>query len=587
MTGKLLPYLKVHKSKTVLAILLATGTVLAGIGLMTSSGYLISRAAERPMIVDLFMVTAAVRFFGISRAVVRYFERVVSHDLTFRILLQIRTTFYNKLNSFSQKWMMFKRPGELLTAMISDIETLQNVYLRILSPVIVAVLISSITLSVLMFIDITLAIAILLIFLVNGLLVPWLAVRLSRGTGKTDRDAQGRMKVYLVDKIQGIHDALWLENQQSILKSFEKIQGNIDGVQQKHASTSGLVEGLGSLLANLAVFAALVLAVPLVLNGHLENVWLAALVLGVFSSFEALQGLPNAYIRYESFKEASQSLNNLTKAEDSTDTVQETETKREAIIINTTKSTTIHALSGHPQISFHKVSFSYDQDQKVLKDIEFELSPGSKTAIVGPTGSGKSTIINLLTGFWKPDSGGIIADGQPIQDLDIKSFRSLLGVVSQDTYIFNRSVKENLLIADEKASDHKLKEILSNVGLDLLADRLDLVVGSQGMKLSGGERQLFALARALLRKSRIWIFDELSANMDVGTERKILDILWSTLGDRTLLSVTHRLLDMNKMDQILVLDKGKIIERGSHQELLAANGFYAKMYAGQMEVLRD
>jgi ATP-binding cassette, subfamily C, bacterial CydC len=573
MTSKLLTYLKVHKAKALLAILLATGTVLAGIGLMTSSGYLISRAAERPMIVDLFMVTAAVRFFGISRAVVRYFERVVSHDLTFRILLKIRTTFYKQLNAFSQKWLMTKRPGELLTAMISDIETLQNVYLRILSPVIVAVIICSITFSFLIFIDSVLAIAVLLIFLVNGLLVPWLAVRLARGTGKTDREVQGKLKVFLMDKIQGMHDALWLDNQKSVLQGFKKIQNSINGVQQKHASTAGLVEGLSSLLAHLAVFAALVLAIPLVLNGHLQNVWLAALVLGILSSFEALQGLPNAYIKYESFREASQSLNNLTKAEDKTDSEQ--------------KSKTTRILTGHPQISFQQASFSYSQDQTVLHNIAFELTPGSKTAIVGPTGSGKSTIINLLTGFWKPDAGNILADNRPINDIDINSYRSLLGVVSQDTYIFNRSVRENLLIADSGANDAQIREVLTRVGLNMLADRLNMVLGSQGMKLSGGERQLFALARALLRESKIWIFDELSANMDVGTERKILDILWNNLGDRSLLSVTHRLLDMDQMDQILVLDHGNITERGSHHELLAAKGLYAKMYAGQMEVLRD
>jgi len=573
MTSKLLTYLKVHKAKALLAILLATGTVLAGIGLMTSSGYLISRAAERPMIVDLFMVTAAVRFFGISRAVVRYFERVVSHDLTFRILLKIRTTFYKQLNAFSQKWLMAKRPGELLTAMISDIETLQNVYLRILSPVIVAVIICSITFSFLIFIDSVLAIAVLLIFLVNGLLVPWLAVRLARGTGKTDREVQGKLKVFLMDKIQGMHDALWLDNQKSVLQGFKKIQNSINGVQQKHASTAGLVEGLSSLLAHLAVFAALVLAIPLVLNGHLQNVWLAALVLGILSSFEALQGLPNAYIKYESFREASQSLNNLTKAEDKTDSEQ--------------KSKTTRILTGHPQISFQQASFSYSQDQTVLHNIAFELTPGSKTAIVGPTGSGKSTIINLLTGFWKPDAGNILADNRPINDIDINSYRSLLGVVSQDTYIFNRSVRENLLIADSGANDAQIREVLTRVGLNMLADRLDMVLGSQGMKLSGGERQLFALARALLRESKIWIFDELSANMDVGTERKILDILWNNLGGRSLLSVTHRLLDMDQMDQILVLDHGNITERGSHHELLAAKGLYAKMYAGQMEVLRD
>ncbi len=602
MTGRLLTYLKSHKGAALLAILLATGTILAGIGLMTSSGYLISRAAERPMIVDLFMVTAAVRFFGVSRAVVRYFDRVVSHDLTFRILLRIRTAFYERLNAFSQKWLMTKRPGELLTGMISDVETLQNVYLRIISPVIVAIIICVVTFALLMFIDVALALAVSGIFIINGLPVPSLALRLARGTGKTERHACGNMKVFLMDKIQGMHDCLWLHNQKRVLQDFMGIQKNTDGVQHKNASTSGAVEGLSALFANSGTFVALLLAIPLVLNGELQSVMLAALVLGVFSSFEALQGLSNAFVQYDGLLEASKNLRALTETENTTGA----EKYNGGYKMNTTvtapeETTGVEGYSGeqrsdteakifateHPRISFHDVSFSYDQEENVLHDIAFELLPGSRTAIVGPTGSGKSTIINLLTGFWEPASGEVRADGCCINLFDMKSYRSILGVVSQDTFIFNRSVRENLLIADPGASDQQLEYILINVGLGFLASKLDLVLGSQGMKLSGGERQLFALARALVKESSVWVFDELSANMDAATERKVLDALWNALGDRTLLMVTHRLVDMEKMHQILVINEGVIIERGSHETLLSSNGRYARMYAQQMEVLRQ
>ncbi len=593
MTIRLLTYLKQHKGKALLALLLAAGTILAGMGLMTSSGYLISRAAERPMIVDLFMVTAAVRFFGISRAVVRYFERVVSHDLTFRILLRIRTEFYERLNAFSQKWMMSKRPGEMLTGMISDIETLQNVYLRIISPVIVAIIICAVTAILLMFIDPMLALSVPAIFIINGLLVPFLALRLARGTGKTDRRARGRLKTFLMERIQGMHDSLWLENKKAVLEDFGEVQKDIDGVQHRNAATSGVVEGLNTLFANLGAFVALVLAIPLVLNGQLPPVMLAALVLGVFSSFEALQALPNAFVQYDSYQEATNSLRSLAEPARSDGDEKnmgqhghtEAQMPESSPDTNKSRSSNEELIEAHPCISFHEVSFSYDQERLAVADITFELPPGSRNAVVGPTGSGKSTIINLMTGFWPPAGGVIRLDDHLLGHLDMHSYRTLLSVVSQDTFIFNRTVKENLRIANPGVSDEQLERLLCRVGLDFLADRLELELGSQGMKLSGGERQLFALARALLKESRIWVFDEVSANMDVGTERKILDMLWSNLHDRTLLMITHRLVDMEKMDQILVMDEGRIVERGSHESLIKAKGRYAKMYVQQMEVL--
>jgi ABC-type transport system involved in cytochrome bd biosynthesis fused ATPase/permease subunit len=655
MIRKLISYISAHKLQFAGALILAVGTILAGIGLMSTSGYLISRAAQRPMIVDLFVVTAGVRFFGISRAVVRYFERVVSHDLTFRILLSMRTRFYNQVEAFSQKWLMSKRPGELLSSVTSDIETLQNVYLRIISPVIVAITISIITFGGLAFYDIRLAFVTLAFFIINGTVVPYLAGYLAKGRGKENVDVRTKMKVFLVDRLQGLQDLIWMGRKQQTLAEFNEMQHRLDQIQNKNAGTSGLIEGLNNMMAHTAMFTILVLSIPLVITGEINGLILAALTLGVLSSFEAFQGLANAFVQHEASEEAASRLFSLAKEEvpgyssiipagssASTSLSVSTGTRggtsssppvpissrasatlSESISADTStgnapdKSAGSHdraseAISddGTPaeskavansagslrmedpsfknmSLSFENVSFSYHDNDDVLKNISFSLPAGSKTAIVGPTGSGKSTLVNLLLGFWHPRQGKITAGRDDIHHLDMEKYRNLFGIVSQDAYIFNRSLRENLLLANQEAPDQKLVELLGVVGLTSFANNLDMEPGTQGMRFSGGERQLFAMARALLKKNSIWIFDEPTAHMDAHTERRLLDTLWKVRDKRTFLLITHRLIDMEKMDQIFVMNKGSIAEAGTHSELLERNGFYTRMLDHQMQLIRD
>ena len=588
MIRKLTNYISAHKLQFAGALILAAGTILAGIGLMSTSGYLISRAAERPMIVDLFMVTAGVRFFGISRAVVRYFERVVSHDLTFKILLSMRTQLYNQIEAFSQRWLMSKRPGELLSSITSDIETLQNVYLRVISPVIVATIISIITFAGLAFYNITLASVTLAFFIINGTAVPCLAAYLAKGRGKEDVDTRTRMKVFLVDRLQGLQDLIWMSRKKNTMAEFDEMQEKLKQIQHKNAGTSGLVEGLNNLMAHTAMFSVLVLAIPLVINGEIKGVMLATLTLGVLSSFEALQGLANAFVQHESSEEAAGRLFSLAQEVPGTSAA-------------TSAGTSAATSSGTPvapqrmkepagkniSLSFNDVSFYYHDKKDVLKNISFTLFVGSKTAIVGPTGSGKSTLVNLLLGFWHPNQGKIMAERDDIRQLDMEKYRNLFGIVSQDAYIFNRSLRENLLLANPDATDKQLIEILQAVGLTSFANNLGMEPGTQGMRFSGGERQLFAMARALLKDNSIWVFDEPTAHMDVNTERKLLDTLWEVRGKRTFLLITHRLIDMEKMDQIIVMDKGSIAEKGTHLDLLERKGFYARMHDHQMQLIID
>jgi ATP-binding cassette, subfamily C, bacterial CydC len=573
MIKKLIGYIAPHKRQFAMALLIACGTILAGIGLMTTSGYLISRAAQRPLIVDLFMVTAGVRFFGVSRAVIRYFERIVSHDLTFKILHSMRNHLYRKFDSFSQRWLMGNRPGDLLSGIVTDIETLQNVYLRIISPVVVAVIISVLTFWGLTLFNTTLAFSTLGFLAINGILVPLITARIACGRGIKEIATRTTMKVFLVDRIQGLQDLIWLGQKKNTTGEFDSMQNSLNEIQSKNAGTSGMAEGLNTLLSHLAMFTVLVLAIPLVLNGEIKGVWLAAITLGVLTSFEAVQGLANAFIQYENSTEAANHLFSLSEEESSTAGLSQ---KNANILINKPAN-----------IIFKDVSFSYNVENITLENISFAIPEGSKTAIIGPTGSGKSTLINLLLGLWHPDGGEILVNHTNLRNVDLEIFRSKLGVVAQDSYIFNRSLRENLLISNPEATDEELTEALDKVGLSTFAHSLDMEPGTHGMRFSGGERQLFSLARVLLKKSDVWVFDELTAHMDVNTERKTLNTIWNHLGSKTLILITHRLVNMEKMDQIIIMQKGKIAETGTHAGLLSQNGIYAKMRLQQNELIRD
>jgi len=560
MISRLLRFALNHKPQFAIALLLAVATVLTGIGLMSTSGYLISRAAQRPMLVDLFMVTAAVRFFGISRAVVRYFERIVSHDLTFKILSAMRIHLYSMLDQHPLAWLMGRKSGDLLTRLTSDIENLQNVYLRILSPVIVASIITTVTCTALWFFDPMLALSTFVFFALSGIAAPLLAIRLAAGVGRREAVLKSNMKAYLVDRLQGLQELRWMGRRQKTSAEFAVKQGQLQAINHKNAGIMGILEGLHTLAAHLGMFAALMLAIPLVLTEQIPSVMLAMLTLGVLSSFEAVQNLGNAFQHLGNYRESASRVNAVT-ASRQTVTVPEPEIKTPE----------------KHDIEFQNVSFSYDDDLIALQNINLVLKQHTKTAIVGPVGSGKSTLVNLLLRFWNPQSGSILLHDTNIRHFDPEALRSLFAVVSQDAYIFNATLRENLLIAQPGASDRQLAEILEKVDLKTFASDFGLVLGDHGARLSGGERRLLALARAMLKDAPIWIFDEPTANLDVNTERRILDTIWATTGNRTQVMITHRLLDMEKMDQIVVMNRGRIIEQGTHRQLLHKPSFYARM----------
>ncbi|MGM0565890.1 MAG: thiol reductant ABC exporter subunit CydC [Bacteroidota bacterium] len=567
MIIRMILFLKKYKMQFAGAALLAIGTVLTGIGLMSTSGYLISRAAERPLITDLFMVTAGVRFFGISRAAVRYAERLVSHNLTFRILMSIRYTLFRKIDQFPVKKLMGKRHGDLLSRLVNDVETLQNVYLKIISPVITAVVVSLLVFVLLLLFDFVLAITALVFLAGNGVLVSVLAHRTAKGRGKSEVQTKSSLRTFLVDRLQGLYELFWTRQKTSSEKQFEGMQERLDQIERKNAGSTGILEGLNNVFSQLAMFTVLILAIPLVLNGELQGVMLALVTLGVLSSFEAVQNLGNAFLYYETADKAAERVFAITEQKSA-------QLKEKEFIVNQLQS-----------ITFKDVGFSYTSENITLNNIDFSIMPGSRIAVVGPSGSGKSTLLNLLLRFWHPDKGKILYGNQNIRELDEEQYRNLFAVISQDEHIFNRTLRDNLLLANPEAGDAQLRTALQNAGLGAYSNHLDLELGNFGMRFSGGERQLLFIARALLKDAPVWLFDEATAHLDARTEQNVHQILEANLRDRSLLFITHRLIGMEKMDQIILMQNGKIMERGTHHELLKQQGDYAKMVHLQNELI--
>ena len=570
---RLVGFLKAHRLQVALAILLGVATVVGNVGLLATAAYVISAAALMPILVALAGPIYLVRLFGVGRAAARYAERMVSHSLTFKLLADLRTWFYARLEPLAPARLMRYRTGDLLSRIVKDVEELENIYLRVLSPVIVAALVSLLTFLLFYLFGLLLAFVCLGFLVVTGVGVPLLVRGLARGLGRRQLELRGELNARILDDVAGVQDLLAFGREREQQREVSRLNRKLDRVQRRMAFITGLQNALGDLMMNLAMLAVLVLAIPLVARGEIPGVYLAFLALVILGSFEAVQTLGTAFQYLGRSVEAGRRLFEVVDAKP--------EVKEPAKPLPPPETYTVE---------FDQVSFRYEKGgPPVLEDVTFSLVPGSQIAVVGPSGAGKSTLVHLALRFWDSTSGEIRLDGSDVRGYSQEDLRREFAVVSQNTHVFNDSLRGNLLIARPEATDEELGRVLGQARLSGLVRRLpkglDSPLGEQGLSLSGGERQQLAVARALLKKAPLLVLDEPTANLDRITERELLDAIYETRRDRATLVVTHRLVRMEEMDEILVLDAGRVVERGNHEELVRAGGLYRHMLEAQKEML--
>lgn len=557
--------------RVLLASLLGALTIGASISLMSTSAYLISMAALHPSIAEISVAVVGVRFFGIARGVFRYLERLASHSMTFKVLARLRVWFYQALEPLAPARLVSSHSGDLLNRVMADIETLDNLYVRVLAPPLVA-LIVVLAMAVFMGSFAPILGAVLTVFLlVVGLGLTLLSLRLNREPGRRLTDERSRLRTDLVDGIQGLPDLIAFGRENTWLEKIRLTGRSYAAIQTRMARLGGLQAGLNSFLMGAGVWLLLAFSIPLVQNGSLRGVYLAVIVLGAMASFEAVQNLPQA----AGLLEANlQSARRLFELADSAPAVNE---PAEAL-----------PRPAGPDLRVRGLSFAYE-DRLTLDGVDFDLPAGKRMAIVGPSGAGKSTLVNLLMRFWEFSQGAIELDGKDIRLYAPAEARRTFSLVSQGTYLFNASLSENLRLAQPDAGPAEIEAACRVAGLHEFIESLpkgyETLIGERGWQLSGGERQRLAIARALLRDAPLLVLDEATANLDSITECQVLNAIEAAAAGRAALTITHRLAGLEQMDEILVLRAGQVVERGRHAGLLAQAGYYRRMWELQSQAL--
>lgn len=574
---RLLSFLAPFRWQVLLAILLGCVMIASSIGLLGMAAYLVAAAALGPLMIMLSLPTYVVRVAGVSRAVSRYTERMVAHNTTFRLLARLRSWLYSRLEPLAPARLLSYRSGDMLTRLLGDIEELQNIYLRVISPIVVAIITCLLMFGLFAIFNMTLSWTILAFLLLAGLGGPLLYVRLTRGLGQRQVAVRATLNAQVVDGIRGVQDLLVYRSEAMQLGKVVACDHTLATIQRRMAHVSGLQLALNDALANLALWMILLLAIPLVSAHSIDGVYLGFLSLATLACFEAVQPLTQAF---QFLGHSLAAAERVFAVADASPTVQD---PAEPLPLPQ-----ISQIAGGCSLEFEQVAFAYEK-QEVLHDITFNVRPGSRVAIVGASGAGKSTLFRLVLRFWDVTQGMIRINGQNIRCYSLDDLRQLCSVVEQETYLFHDSLRANLLLARPDASDAELLRVLEQAQLGefvrQLPKGLSTWIGEQGLRLSGGERQRLAIARAWLKDAPLLLLDEITANLDPVTECAILEALSMLMQGRTTLLITHRLIALENMDEIIVLDNGSISQRGTHEQLMHAGGIYRRMFEIQSGIL--
>ena len=558
------------KWSLVLALIFTFLTVFMNVGLLTVSAWLLASAALQPGLTYLSLAIVGVRFFGVSRAVCRYFERYTSHRMAFQGLYGLRVWFYAHLEPLAPAILKRFGAGDMLGRIMGDIEVLQFFYLRTLIPPAAAIALTILVAYGVSTIDNSLVAPIVLAAFILGLVLPLVVYAHNKQSLTAIGPQQGEYKSLLSDTMDSLEDVISYGNEQLVYDRIQHMMSTVD-------ANKGIIErgmNLGNTLFLGGVQITVVIVAILAANaltGAWASVMVAVAAIGTQAWFEALQPMIAAVHHGAESKVATSRLMALTN--EPMPVVDPKEPK---------------PFNANRDITFTDVSFGYNKDRCIYEHLRLDIKQGQSVAIVGASGSGKTTLFNMLERLY--DYGGSIYVGDvELKDISIDTWRNALGTITQDTYIFHASFEDNIRLARPDASATDLERAIDRASLrsvvERLPDGIHTIVGSGGHGLSGGERQRVALARLFLRKPQVVLLDEPLEGLDQVTRKALHRDLMEYVQDKTCLYITHQLEGLEHMDRILFMDKGQIIEDGTYEELIALRGhFYEYCYLSMASI---
>ena len=569
----LLPFLRLFnfaKLPLFLGLVLMITGLASSIGLLTTSGWFLAATAIAGLgtLFNFFYPSASVRGLAIGRTLFRYFEKLVTHDATFRILAKLRVQVFEKIIPLSPAVLNRYRNSDLLNRLVSDVDTLDSLYLRLIAPFITAIFVILAMCIGLSFVNAPLALGLGVSLLLLVLVIPTVFYLLGKKFGDKLVHSRALYRTQFLEFIQAQAELLLFNAEDKLKDNMAKTEANWQADQQKEANLSGFSTALSLFLNGLIIAAMLWFSSQAEFsNDEYRMAFIALFTFAALASFEILMPLGSAFLHIGQV---------IASAERVTDIIEQ-----QPLVTFNGKAEFDH--NATTLIEAKDLSFTYPERQnRALENLNLTIQKGKKVAILGKTGSGKSTLLQLLVRNYDANQGELFLAGKPIADYAEDTLRSQFCFLTQRIHVFSDTLRQNLQFASAvNISDEKMIEVLNQVGLGKLLEQeqgLDIWLGDGGRPLSGGEQRRLGLARILLNDAPILLLDEPTEGLDRETERQILRLILAHAENKTLIMVTHRLTAIEQFDELCVIDEAKLIEKGTYTELLQLEkGFFKQL----------
>ncbi|WP_242315653.1 thiol reductant ABC exporter subunit CydC [Bacillus cereus group sp. BfR-BA-01355] len=568
MSNWVKPYIKQNKGRMTLTIFLGLLGVSSGAMLLFISGYLISKSALRPEnVMAVYVPIVATRAFSIGQAVFHYIERLVGHDVVLRILEKMRTKLYRIVEPQALFFRSRFQTGDMLGVLSEDIEHLQNLYLRTIFPSILALVVYSIFVLVIGAFDLVFALIVGCMLAIIVFLLPFVSLLLMKKHHVTLKQGRSRLYQQLTDAVFGLSDWQASGRKDEFINEYVKQNDQLLKIEKRVKRWYHIRDSIIQLVVGIVVISMIIWTGNEAASEQIAPTVIAAFVLMTLSVTNALIPIADAIDRIPSYVESTHRLN---RVESDSVLHDEMDLQEEKDYIE----------PKYVDIELNHVSYSYpDSNEIVLKDVSLQIKAGKKIAILGRSGTGKSTLLKLLTGALSPVNGKVVLNGKRAHTNLLSKY---ISVLNQKPHLFDTTIGNNVRIGKPEATDEEIWKALEKAQLashiTSLPAGLQTKMHEMGKRFSGGERQRVAFARTLMQETPIIVLDEPTIGLDPKTELSLIETMFSATEEKTVIWITHHLVGIEHVDEVIFLDRGQIVMQGSHKQLLKENEKYRKLY---------